>query len=384
LDWLEQHPGSDAETLPDALGRALLALTGEVVNSEDWQLDRVPAHLRITYVVRAAGGVDQELAAARDLQELRDRLRSRMQRALDTAAADLTRSGARTWEFGEIAARVNLERDGHQVLGYPALVDEGSSVGLTICPTADQQVMTHALGLRRLVLLNTPDPTKWVIAHLGKAEKLALGTGPYASVPTLLSDALLASVGQLISRHQSGAVRDAGSFADLCDRVRTDNAEMMREITRVAAEICSLRGEILGALPRVRSISEAAAADIAEQVGNLVFAGFLGATSYEHLTDLPRYLRAARARIDTLIQTPTRDRAGFAVINRIEDAYAELCEQSPPGRLPTFVDDVGWLIEELRVSLFAQLLRTRVPVSEKRVLAAIDAARSRLQIQTTG
>ena len=384
LDWLEQHPGSDGETLPEALGRALLALTGEVVSSEDWRLDRLPAHLRITYIVRATGGVHQELAAAKNLQELRDRLSSRMQRALDSAAADLTRSGARTWEFGEIAARVNLERDGHQVVGYPALLDEGSSVGLTICPTADQQVVTHALGLRRLVLLNTPDPTKWVVAHLGNAEKLALGTGPYASVPTLLSETRLASVGELISRHQSGAVRDVGSFADLCDRVRMDNAEMMREITRIAAEICSLRGEVLGALPRLHSTSEAAAADIAEQVGNLAFAGFLGATSYEHLTDLPRYLRAARARIDTLIQTPARDGPGFAVINRIEDSYAELCEQAPPGRLPTFVDDVGWLIEELRVSLFAQFLRTRVPVSEKRVLAAIDAARSRLQIPPTG
>jgi ATP-dependent helicase HrpA len=163
-----------------------------------------------------------------------------------------------------------------------------------------------------------------------------------------------------------------------------DNAEMMRQITRLAAEICSLRGEVLGALPRVYSTSEAAAADIAEQVGNLVFAGFLGATSYEHLTDLPRYLKAARARIDTLIQTPARDGAGFAVINRIEDAYAELCEQAPPGRLPSFVDEVGWLIEELRVSLFAQFLGTRVTVSEKRVLAAIDAARSQLQIQRTG
>jgi ATP-dependent helicase HrpA len=357
-------------------------LTGEVVGPEDWRPERVPAHLVITFVVQDTGEPDQELAAGKDLSELRTRLSSPLQNALDSAAADLTRSGARTWDFGQIAAQVNLDRGGRQVIGYPALVDEGSSVGLTICQTADQQLAIQTLGLRRLVVLNTPDPTRWVVAHLGNAEKLALGTGPYGSVSALLADARLASVGELIRRHQSGPVRNAASFAELCDRVRMDNADLMRQVTRLAAEICNRHGEVLGALPQVRKESDAATADIAEQVGNLVFPGFLGATPYEQLTEIPRYLKAAQSRIETLTRSPARDAAAFAVINRIEDAYAELCEQAPPGRLPSFVEDVGWLIEELRVSLFAQSLRTRVTVSEKRVLAAIDGARSRLRSQT--
>lgn len=381
MHWLAEHPGSDAEALPEALGRALRTLTGEAVGSEDWHLERVPAHLLITFVVQATGEREQELAAAKDLGALRARLSDWLQTALDSAAADLTRSGARTWDFGPITAQVDLDRGGRRVIGYPALVDEGSSVGLTICQTADQQLMTHALGLRRLVLLNTPDPTRWVIAHLGNAEKLALGTGPYGSVAALLADARLASVGELIRRHQCGPVRDPASFAELCDLVRVDNADLMRQVTRVAAEICDRRGTVLGALPSARKSSEAAAADIAEQLGNLVFPGFLGATPYEQLTELPRYLRAAQNRIETLNRSPARDAAGLAVINRVEDAYAELCAQAPPGRLPSFVEEVGWLIEELRVGLFAQSLRTRGTVSEKRVLAAVDVARSRLQNQ---
>jgi ATP-dependent helicase HrpA len=382
LDWLEGQPSIDGEALPEALGRALRALTGEVVSAEDWRLERVPAHLRITFVVDAAGEERQELAAGKDLQELRIRLGGQLQSALNSAAADLTRSGARTWEFGQIAAQVDLERDGQRVIGYPALIDEGSRVGLTICRTADLQLATHALGLRRLVLLDTPDPTRWVVAHLSNADKLALGTGPYASVPALLADARLASVGELIRRHQHGPVRDAGSFADLCDRVRIDNADLMRQITGLAAQICDRNGTVLDALDQARTASEAAASDIAEQVGNLVFAGFLGATPYEHLTELPRYLKAVQSRIETLISSPARDAAGSSIINRVEDAYAELCEEAPPGRLPSFIEEVGWLIEELRVSLFAQSLRTRVTVSEKRVMAAIDSARPRLRNQT--
>jgi ATP-dependent helicase HrpA len=112
-----------------------------------------------------------------------------------------------------------------------------------------------------------------------------------------------------------------------------------------------------------------------------VFPGFLGATRYDKLTELPRYLRAVEVRIDTLLRSPTRDAVGFVVISRIEDAYADLCEQAPPGWLPDFIEEVGWLIEELRVSLFAQSVGTRVTVSEKRVMAAIEAARSRLKSQ---
>jgi ATP-dependent helicase HrpA len=125
-------------------------------------------------------------------------------------------------------------------------------------------------------------------------------------------------------------------------------------------------------------VSPAAAADLTEQLGNLVFPGFLTATAYEHITQLPRYLRAAQQRIVGLRTNPARDAAGLATILRIEDAYAELAAAAPPGPLPDFVDDVGWMIEELRVSLFAQSLRTPVPVSEKRVRNALDRARARL------
>ena len=152
----------------------------------------------------------------------------------------------------------------------------------------------------------------------------------------------------------------------------------MRSVVSLTAEILTAHGAVLAELPRVAAVSEPAASDLAEQLGNLVFAGFLSATSYEHLVDLPRYLQAAGTRISTLLAQPGRDRAGLEIILGCEEAYAELCAAAPPGRLPDFVDDIGWLLEELRVSLFAQPLRTKVPVSEKRVLNAIAQARARL------
>ena len=135
-------------------------------------------------------------------------------------------------------------------------------------------------------------------------------------------------------------------------------------------------------LGRVRDTAPAAAADITEQVANLVFPGFLAATPYEHLVDVPRYLRAVSVRVTALATAPARDAQGFATITRVEDAYAELVAQAPPGRLPDFVDEVGWMIEELRVSLFAQTLRAKQAVSEKRLLSAVAEARRRLSVGT--
>ena len=121
-----------------------------------------------------------------------------------------------------------------------------------------------------------------------------------------------------------------------------------------------------------------AASDVAEQLGNLVFAGFVAATGYQHLVDVPRYLSAAEQRLSALVAAPARDVRGAEVIGRCEDAYAAACDLAPPGPLPADLDAIGWLLEELRVSLFAQNLRTKVPVSEKRVTTAIAEARRRL------
>ena len=381
LSWLADHPGSERETFPRALGQALRALTGETVEDTAWNLDAVAPHLRITFlIVDEPGGspITSTGAEGKDLAEIQTELAGAVRATLSTAAAEHTRSGATSWQFGTIPDHVELRQDGHVVVGYPALVDEQVSVGLTVVGTPEKQQRLHRLGLRRLVLLGTPDPTRWVIAHLPNAEKLALAASPYASVPALLADARLATVGELIRRSPIGSVRDEATYRRLCDAVRVDTADLMRTAVSLAAEVIERHGAASGRLSEVARRDPAAAEDLTEQLGNLVFRGFLSATAFPHLVELPRYLRAAGLRIDTLLGAPARDRPGFEVISRCEDAYAALVDLLPPGPLPESVDDIGWQLEELRVSLFAQSLRTRVPVSEKRVLAAIAEARRSL------
>jgi ATP-dependent helicase HrpA len=375
LRWLRERPEHKSLAFTQALGAALLQLTGTRVEDDEWRPGAVPVHLQVAFMVVKDGDV---LAIGKDLVELKAELAPQLSRTLNTAAAGLTRTGLTRWEFGSIAESVAFTRDRHRVIGYPGLVDEGATVGLAVWDTPQRQVVSHGLGVRRLVLLNTPDPTKWVVAHLSNTQKLALGRSPYAGVPALLADARLASVGELVGRWGGSTVRSEEEFARLCDLVRADNPDLMRQLVALCSDILALHADVLIGLDGVRSVAPAAAADLAEQISNLVFAGFLAATPYRHLVELPRYLKAARVRIGTLATTPARDATGLATISRVEDAYAELVSSAPPGRLPEFVEDVGWLLEELRVSLFAQSLGTKVAVSEKRVSNAIADARRQL------
>ncbi|CAA9392004.1 MAG: ATP-dependent helicase HrpA [uncultured Propionibacteriaceae bacterium] len=375
LEWLRGANPVAGESLPEGLGRALRALTGELVPADQWRDNPLPSHVEVTFLITGESGVVTE---GTDLDVLKTELGASMSRTLSAAAAEHTRTGAVTWVFGTMPGQVELVRDGRRVVGYPALVDEGATVGQVVLDTEQRQRISHRAGLRRLVVLNTPDPTKWVISHLSNIDRLALAHSPYAGVPALLADARLATVGELVTRHATGPVRDQNTFRALCDAVRADQADLMRAVVDLTAEILTLHQQILTQLPSINAVAPASAADITEQLGNLVFPGFLAATAYSHLVDLPRYLRAVQQRLSVLAATPARDASPLETISRCEDAYAELCSQAPPGPLPDFVEEAGWMLEELRVSLFAQGLRTKIPVSEKRVRNAISTAAARL------
>ena len=376
LAWVRDHPGPAGESFTAALGRAVRVLTGETVATDAWDLEAVPAHLRVTFVVVDAAG--EELAEGKDLAVLKTELIAQVNEALAATADTFTRTGITRWDFGRLEPELTVTRDGRSVVGYPSLVDEQTSVTLRLLDSPARQAHATAAGLRRLVLLGTPDPTRWVVGHLANLDKLALGSSPYAGVPALLADARLASVGELVLRNQTELPRDAEAFTRLCDAVRQDNPDLMRGVVALTAEVLRTWGPVQSALPQVAARSAEAADDLREQLTNLVFPGFLSATPYEHLVDLPRYLQAAQYRVATLQTQPTRDRAALETVLRCEDAYAALVAEVPPGPLPPVVAEVGWLLEELRVSLFAQGLRTKVPVSEKRVRSAVEAARARL------
>lgn len=363
-------------SLPRALADRLAADVGLRITPDAWDLARLPDHLRVTFVVLGPQDAQErggEVARGKDLVALQQQHASKVAATLSRAARSARHAGSTTWEFGELAREVTIERQGTRATGYPALADEGSTVGTVVQDTPARAAASHRAGLRRLVLLNTPDPTRWVVSHLSNQDKFTLGSSPYASVPDLLADARLKSVSDLVAAAVDPSdVRDEATFRRLCDTVRQDNAEHMRRVVAIAAEVLRADQQASLALASVRDPE--VVADITEQRANLVFSGFIAATDDPYYERLPVYLKAIGVRLAGLAGAPARDRQAMETVNTVEEAYAQLCAAQPPGRLPPEVEEIGWLIEELRVSLFAQTLGTRTTVSAKRVRKAIERA----------
>jgi ATP-dependent helicase HrpA len=360
------------EPLLDALERFLRSRSGLVVPRQAWDWSKVPDHLRPTYRIVAEDG--RTVATGKNLVDLKAPLRSRVVAALEQAAVGRSATAQRSWTFGTIERSFEQARAGHHVRGFPALVDEGTSVGLRVHPTAPAQEASHRLGVRRLLALTLPSPATQLTAGWDNRRKLELAGSPYPTVPALLDDCVLAAVDVLLERH-GGSVWDESSFSALREQVRPELAEASRRVL----------DETVGVLAAWRSVDSAlsgsvdlallpAMADMRAQVERLVHRGFVSEAA-THLRHLPRYLAAVEVRRERLFADPRRDRALMDQVQPLQADYlhrvAALRDGHPE---PLALRRVRWLLEEYRVSMWAQHLRTAEPVSDSRIRRALAEA----------
>ncbi|MCW2900276.1 MAG: ATP-dependent helicase HrpA [Streptosporangiaceae bacterium] len=356
------------EPLLDALERELNRMGGATVSREAWQLDRVPDHLRVTF--RVLGQRDRRVAEDKDLDALKRRLRPKMQSTLSKAANELEREGLRTWDFGALPQVHESRADGStaRVKAYPALTDQRDSVAIRTFGTEAEQRSAMWAGTRRLLLLNTPSPVKLINSRLTNQAKLALSHNPHGNAAALLDDCVACAADKLIAE-AGGPAWDADAFARLHERVRAElhdtTLDTVTKVERILAVAHRVEVRLRGtkSLALVPSLT-----DIRAHVSKLVFPGFVAATGWRRLPDVLRYLRAIEHRLDKLPENPGRDRQLTAQVERVLQAYEGLPAQRVPeeGRI-----QIRWMVEELRVSYFAQQLGTPYPISEKRILKAI-------------
>ncbi|HLU32639.1 MAG TPA: ATP-dependent RNA helicase HrpA [Natronosporangium sp.] len=355
-----------ARPLTDALATAVRELTGVVIPPDSWNYDRVPAHLRITFRVHDQHG--HTLAEGKDLAALAERLRPAARASLSAAASHVERRGLRDWTFDTLPRTVDLTREGHPVTAYPALVDAGDRVDVRVFPDEAEQARHLPAGTRRLLRLTLPSPHGYVSDRLSRDAKLALLRNPHGGVRPLLDDCADCAVDALVDAH-GGPVWDRGGFDKLRERVR---AELDRATLGVVTEIMpvlSLAGELRQRLAATTSPSLAEAVDdLTAQLDALIRPGFITEIGWQRLPDLHRWLRAAQRRLEKLPADPHRDQTAMHTVQRVQQEYAQVRAARPND--PDLAR-VRWMIEELRVSLFAQQLGTAYPVSEQRILRAL-------------
>ncbi|MFD6114755.1 ATP-dependent RNA helicase HrpA [Streptomyces yangpuensis] len=371
------------EPLPVTLARELQRMVGVPVSAEDFDLTRIPDHLKITF--RIVDERRRKIAEDKDLEALRLRLKPKARQALSKAAAataeraggeSVERTGLTDWTIGTLTKVFETRRAGQPVKAYPALVDEGTSVSVRLFDTEAEQQRAMWLGTRRLILLNIPvNPAKFASDHLTNQQKLALSRNPHGSIQALFDDCATAAADKLIADHGGPAWDEAG-FRKLYEAVRADlvdtTVRAVNQTQQVLAawQACERRLKSTSSLALVANIQ-----DVRTQLAALMPAGFVTLTGLRRLPDLMRYLVAADRRLQQMPTGVQRDTTRMEKVHEMQDEYAWLLEQLPKGRpVPETVTDIRWMIEELRVSYFAHALGTAYPISDKRIVKAVDAA----------
>jgi ATP-dependent helicase HrpA len=363
-----------SEPLLDALARELERLRGVRIPREAFDVARLPPHLRMRFRVEDERGA--LVAEGDDLDALREQVRPRLREELSAAASPLERHGLRAWTIGALPKVVALPGTGQAVRGYPALVDEGDSVGVRVLETPEAQREAMHGGTRKLIALDVPSPIRHVQGRLEGAAQLALARAPHASPRAALEDATVAALEALMAE-AGGPAWDEAGFARLRAHVAGNLAErtarVVGDVVRVleAARDVQRRLEPLADAPALAP----ACVDVERQLRRLVYPGFASATGASRLPDVERYLRAAARRLERLPNAPAPDLDRMRAVHELEAEHARRLEAWPPGRpLPAALREVPWMLEELRVSHFAQSLGTRGQVSSKRIRRALDEA----------
>ncbi|CAI0880571.1 ATP-dependent RNA helicase HrpA [Serratia liquefaciens] len=358
--------------LLDALERELRRMTGVTVSRDDWQWEQVPDHLKMTF--RVVGEKHKTLLEGKNLTALKLQLKDKVQETLSAVADDgLEQSNLHIWSFGKLPEFYEQKRGGYSMKAYPALVDEKDSVAIRLFDSEQEQQQAMWQGTRRLLLLNIPSPIKYLHEKLPNKAKLGLYFNPYGRVLDLIDDCISCGIDKLIAEH-GGPVWQEEDFARLQEKVR---AELNETVVGVAKQVEQILTAVFNINKRLKGrvdISLALAlSDIKNQLGGLVYRGFVTNNGWKRLSDTLRYLQAIERRLEKLATDPHRDRAQMLRVEQVQQAWQQWLNKLPPKRQQDEeVKEVRWMIEELRVSLFAQQLGTPYPISDKRILQTIE------------
>lgn len=414
----DYSPATD-ELLP-SLALVLRRLRGVVVEPEAFNWDAVPEHLKMGFQVRNAR--NKILGEGKDLRALQQQLHKEIRSALadslgasDEAMAKmvalaqggssnasgparpgsakgakspakgtqaeagasggvrevtgLTEFPADMFPDGAIPRKVQRVIATQAVNGYPALVDEGSSVGLRIFPTEAEQLHAQRRGIIRLLQLQVPSPVRYVSEHLSHKEKIVFTQNPHGSIDALIRDCTVAALDHLVPHTP---IFTHAEYSELYEHVRAELIETVFDVTKLVAEILSEATALKKAIKKATSLTTMhAVSDVKAQMENLVYPGFVAQTGYDQLVHLPRYLKAAQVRLTKLGPNLHRDNQLMLTVQDLEDSYDNAVKSLPAGTIvPDALRRVNWMIEELRVSFFAQELGTAYTVSEKRIAKA--------------
>ncbi len=360
------------ESLLESLTAKLRRMTGVTVPSDAWDASQLPQHLKMNFAV-----VDKHrkrLRESRDLETLQQNLQGEVKQALEDAVQQQPKQpeAASEWVFGNLPELLEQKQQGYAIKAYPGLVAQKDGVVQELFDSPELAAQAHREGLRKLLLLQLPSPIRHLQQSLSNKAKLAMYYTPWGKVDDLVQDCILTALDEFIDAQPA---RTEAEFQQLYDTAR---AHLNERVTAIATQVepClllsqqirkRLRGNV--GLQEIQSH-----ADIKAQLERLICRGFVSKAGAGRLADIERYLKAIVRRLEKLSIDPNKDRVQTLMLTSLQQDYEKRVNQVSKGQpISQELEDIRWMIEELRVSLFAQTLGTKFPISEKRVRQALAA-----------
>ncbi len=379
-DWakkaLSQLPEVPTGELLTLLAKTLQQLSGVRVEPSDFDYSKLPSAMRMTY--RVVDDKGKQLGLSDDLAELKallkDKGRGAVAKAVQTEST-IERSGIVTWDFDEIPEVLESEVAGNLIRGFPTLVPSPKGCELRLFPTQSERERHHIWGVVALVQAAIASPAKYIAQHLSQQEKLSLVSLGYADTESFVRDLIAAlAEDEIRNIEPKGLIRKRSDFEKVRDHVTAIAIERAFDVAAILAKISSAAAEATKAIGAIKALDLLPVLTAEKQhLADLLTKNLVSTTGIVRLVRLPVYLKAVAMRMTKLAESPAKDATAAA-----ELAAALRVFQSAGGTLPLekgakpSLQEARWLLEEFRVSLFAQSIGAASPVSLQRIQKALN------------
>ncbi|MXS85872.1 ATP-dependent RNA helicase HrpA [Nitrosomonas sp. HPC101] len=376
LEWLDTHPDRTT-VLTESLSAFLHKETGIKVPLDTWDNQQLPAHLQMNIKVVDDGGAT--LGMGYDLATLKAQLGQTAQQLFTRDAGaepdSIEREGMTCWDFGELPQETSFSRAGKQLTGYPALIDQKQSVAIRLFDTREGAQRSMREGVRRLLCLALKDRIKQLEKNSPADQKTLLLMSHLIEMNRLKED-VYAAIIDLALIGDDPLPRNEEEFNTQVVRARTRLGTVTQEMAGLIHTIAQSCQELKKRLSVLDKSAASLKKDLEEQLHHLIYPGFLSATCWQYLQHLPRYLKGMLLRLDKYNKNPGRDQEQTEMISTLWNQYIQrLNKHHQAEMVDPNLEIFRWQIEELRISLFSQELKTPAPVSVKRLQKLWESVR---------
>ncbi|GFD89031.1 ATP-dependent RNA helicase HrpA [Tenacibaculum sp. KUL152] len=354
----------------EAISDKLRKMTGVVIEGEEWNFEQLDKHLKMHFAVVSDSGDD--IAKGDDLHALKQQCAGQVKQTFEKAATpELERSDISQWDFESLPETFVQKVGGFEVQAFPALVQKGDTVDIALIDEAQKAQAMHKQGVNVLIKNAMPSPLNYLQNKLPNKAKLGLYFNPFGQVKALIDDCIFAGIDAIVSDYcqsNNTDIRNKADFEACLEIARADINDRVLEIAKQVEQGLTLahqcQKQMKGNVP-LTMIN--ALGDCKAHLASLVFPGFVSQIGEARLDDWNRYIKGLARRLEKLPIDPNKDRMHQATVEKSTKEWEKVCGKYPKGKVPQGLKDARWMIEELRVSLFAQQLGTAYPISAKRI-----------------